>query len=114
MHQFPCYSTVTANQMALKNFLGKRRSDMMTFENIPSITTPTDAGCRATLQTSFSPMSEQSKQRCFEGWITDGEATLRFVSFTQQQAWISKIAADNPISISECSIHKSRSGGDNA
>ena len=95
------------NQMALKNSLGKcRRLEMITFESISLIRTPTDAGCRATLQgiVTFSLMSEQSKQRCYEGQITGGEATLTFVGFTQQQAQISKVAADDPISLSECSI----------
>ena len=84
------------------------------FDSLSSITTPTDAGKRASLQgvvTSFSPMSKEPKRRCFEGRITDGDTTLRFVGFNpQQQQQISKIAADDPISLCACSIRRSRFG----
>lgn len=101
--------------MASKSPLGKRRqSDTIAFDNISAINTPTDSGCKATLHgivMSFSPVSPESKWKCFDGRITDGEATLRFVGFTtEQQEQISKIAANDPISIAECSIRKARTG----
>ena len=78
------------------------------------IIAPTETGYRATLDgivASFSPMSQESKRKCFNGRITDGEASLRFVGFTkEQQAQISKLAADDAIALADCSIRKSRSG----
>ena len=98
--------------MAFKGPLGKRRqSDTIAFDSISTISTPTDSGCKATLHgfvTSFS-LLPNSKRKCFDGRITDGEATLRFVGFTtEQQEQISKIAANHPISIAECSICNTR------
>ena len=56
-------------------------------------------------------MSPNSKRKCFDGRITDGKATLRFVGFTtEQQEQISKNAANDPIAIAECSIRNTRTG----
>ena len=109
------YFYLLLSLMALPTTLGKRsRLETTMFDSLSSITTPTDAGKRASLQgvvTSFSPMSKEPKRRCFEGRITDGDTTLRFVGFNpQQQQQISKIAADDPISLCDCSIRKSQFG----
>lgn len=53
---------------------------------------------------SASPRGNTLKQK------TDNHGSLRFIGFTQQQTQISKIAATDAISFTECSIWKSRSG----
>ena len=77
--------------------LGKRRCNSIAFESMSSITAPTKTGYKATLDgiVTVSPMSQESKRKCFDGHITDSEASLRFVGFTKEQAQISKIAADD-------------------
>ena len=84
----------------------------MGFEDLSDIKEPTTTAIVHGVVTSFSPMKNDSKKKCFDGYMSSGKKKMRFVGFRHdQQDKISELSKEGkPVLLSNCSVKKARSG----